>query len=60
MEVRCAGIGEPANERIFRVPDVYRTLFHWILVKLLGYDGAYIDHSTLGHPIRDISEPSGT
>ena len=40
MEVRYAGIGEPSNERIIRVPDVYRTLFHWILVKILGYDGA--------------------
>ena len=48
------------NESMIRATDVYRTLFHRIVLKLLGYDGAYIDHGTLGHPIRDISEPSGT
>jgi len=48
------------NEIMIQATDVYRTLFHRIALKLLGYDGAYIDYGTLGHPIRDISEPSGT
>lgn len=50
---------ESTNERMIRATDVYRTLFHRIVLKLLGYDGDYIDHGTLGYPIRDISEPSG-
>ena len=57
----AASVFDPsANERMIRATDVYRTLFHRIVLKLLGYDGAYIDHGTLGYPIRDISEPSGT
>ncbi len=45
---------------MIRATRVYQTLFHRIVLKLLGYDGTYIDYGTLGHPIRDISEPSGT
>ena len=48
------------TEQLIRATDVYRTLFHRIILKLLGYEGAYVDHGTLGYPIRDISEPSGT
>jgi hypothetical protein len=48
------------NERMIHATRVYQTLFHRIVLKLLGYDGTYISYGTLGHPIRDISEPSGT
>jgi hypothetical protein len=48
------------TERMIRATDIYRTLFHRIVLKLLGYEGTYIDHGTLGYPVRDISEPSGT
>ncbi len=48
------------NEGMIRATRVYQTLFHRIVLKLLGYDGTYIDYGTLGHPSRDISEPPGT
>lgn len=49
-----------ANERMFWATRVYQTLFHRMVLKLLGYDGPYIDYGTLGHPVRHISEPSGS
>jgi hypothetical protein len=48
------------NERMIQATRVCQTLFHRIVLKLLGYDGTYIDYGTLGHPIKHISEPSGT
>ena len=49
-----------AEERMIRATRIYQTLFHRIVLKLLGYDGTYKDYGTLGLPIRHISEPSGT
>lgn len=37
----------------------YQTLFHRILLKILGYTGNYIDYSTEGWPERHIDEPLG-
>jgi hypothetical protein len=48
------------NERMIQATRVCQTLFHRIVLKLLGYDGTYIDYGTLEHPIKHISEPSGT
>jgi hypothetical protein len=49
-----------ADERMIRATRVYQTLFHRIVLKLLGYDGSYKDYGTLGLPTRHISEPGGT
>ena len=48
-----------ASERMIRATRIYETLFHRIVLKLLGYNGTYIDYGTLGRPNRHISEPSG-
>lgn len=37
----------------------YRTFFNRIILKILGYDGMYIDYSTEGWPERHIDEPLG-
>lgn len=37
----------------------YQTLFHRILLKILGYTGNHIDYSTEGWPERHIDEPLG-
>ena len=49
-----------ANEKMTKATSVYQTLFHRIVLKLLGHEGSYIDYGTLGHPIRTIDEPCGT
>lgn len=38
---------------------VYQVLFHRILLKLLGYDGYYIDYSSQGCPLRYIDRKAG-
>ena len=37
----------------------YRTLFNRILLKILGYDGAYVDYSAREWPERSLDEPLG-
>jgi hypothetical protein len=45
--------------KLVKLTRVYETLFHRIILKLLGYEGHYIDRGTLGFPDRHIDEPSG-
>jgi hypothetical protein len=40
-----------------RLTRAYETLFHRIFLKILCYNGQYIDYYTLGHPKRNINEP---
>jgi hypothetical protein len=40
-----------------RLTRAYETLFHRIFLKILCYDGQYIDYYSLGHPKRNINEP---
>jgi predicted metal-dependent hydrolase len=35
----------------------YRTLFNRIMLKILGYDGAYVDYATMEWPDRPLGEP---
>jgi hypothetical protein len=37
----------------------YRTLLNRVILKLLGFNGQYIDYSTVGHPSRALDEPIG-
>jgi hypothetical protein len=48
-----------ANDDMLKATYVYETLFHRILLKVLDYQGAYIDYGTLGYPKRPIDQPSG-
>jgi len=37
----------------------YQTLFHRILLKLIGFQGSYVDYSCLGFPERPLLDPLG-
>jgi hypothetical protein len=37
----------------------YRVLFERVFLKILGYEGRYIDRATLGFPLRILEEPVG-
>ncbi|NCU05228.1 MAG: hypothetical protein GXC73_14710 [Chitinophagaceae bacterium] len=50
-------IGEDEIRETIRMTRAYETLFNRILLKILGYNGPYIDYYTLGHPSRSIDEP---
>jgi hypothetical protein len=55
-----SSLGEIAEEEIketIRMTRAYETLFNRILLKILSYNGNYIDYYTLGHPNRKIDEP---
>jgi len=46
-------------KEIIHLWRVYECLFHRTLLKILGYQGNYIDRGTIGLPERGIEEPSG-
>ncbi len=55
-----SSLGDVSEEEIkdtIRLTRAYETLFHRIILKILGYKGNYIDYYTLGHPNRNIDEP---
>ena len=37
----------------------YRTLFERTFLRLLGYEGEYVDRTTLGFPARPLDQPAG-
>lgn len=39
-----------------RLTRAYETLFHRVILKILSYDGDYIDYYTFGHPSRNIDD----
>lgn len=52
-----------SNEAVMRemyiLTKVYETLFNRIFLKILGFEGMYIDYSTFGLPEKHINEPTG-
>ncbi len=46
-------------EELVRHANGYRALFERTFLRLLGYEGNYIDRSTIGHPSRPLREPAG-
>ncbi len=44
-------------KKILRASDAYHTLFERVMLKLLGYQGAYLDRSTPGWPETPIDRP---
>jgi hypothetical protein len=42
-----------------RLGNAYKVLFHRVILRLLGYDGMYVDYASIGHPLRPVGEPSG-
>ena len=57
-----AAHGSPAAEEIVELVkfgNAYRTLFERLFLRLLGYEGHYVDRTTVGHPTRPLVEPAG-
>ena len=55
-----SSIGEITDEEIketLRMTRAYETLFNRVLLKILSYNGEYVDYYTLGYPNRPINEP---
>jgi len=55
-----AATDEQHDQKLRQDRRVYVTLFERVLLKVLGYQGTYIDRSTLGFSDRPIDEPQGT
>jgi len=49
-------ISEEKIRKTIRMTRAYETLFNRILLKILSYEGNYIDYYTFGHPNRKINE----
>jgi hypothetical protein len=49
--------GDGDWERIYWHGEVFETLFVRLFLRLLGYDGEYIDYATPGWPPRRITDP---
>lgn len=50
---------EGSIKNMIQMTQAYQTFFNRIILKILGYEGAYIDRSTLGFPERHIDVPLG-
>lgn len=54
------GLKGGADQReLLRHANAYRVLFERTFLKMLDYNGRYVDRTTLGHPSRPIAEPEG-
>ena len=53
------GGGAEELTELVRCGNAYRTLFDRVFLRLLGYDGHYVDRTTDGHPLRQVREPAG-
>jgi len=52
------GLRAGADQReLIRHGTAYRTLFERTFLKMIGYDGAYVDRTALGHPARPLDDP---
>lgn len=54
-----ASNADTMNE-ISRLTDLYKTLFHRVFLKLLGYTGTYVDYSVIGWPSIPLDQTPGT
>jgi hypothetical protein len=52
------GFGQRELRDLTRHGNAYRVLFARIFLKLLEYDGQYVDRTSVGYPSRHISEPA--
>jgi len=52
-------LDERAYQELLNKKQSYQTLFNRILLKVMGYDGNYVDRSTLGWPERPLDQPIG-
>ena len=57
--VHGGGLDESMWDDYVEKRKTYQTLLNRVILKLLGYEGLYIDYGTVGFPQRALSEPSG-
>ena len=50
---------EEESRKMYILSKVYETLFNRIMLKILDYEGMYIDYSSFELPERHINEPTG-
>jgi hypothetical protein len=53
------GTSDAEIEHVMKMSRTYRTLFHRVLLKLLHFEGSYIDYSTNGWPEIQLADPPG-
>ncbi|MDD4497058.1 MAG: hypothetical protein PHV51_02725 [Methanosarcinaceae archaeon] len=54
--------GDKGNDKLIEMIKstyAYETLFHRVFLKVLGYEGNYVDRSTIGYPEKHIDLPLG-
>jgi len=56
---RVTATGQEQREDLIRLSFAYRTLFHRVVLKILGYSGNYLDYTTEGLPERAVEEAVG-
>lgn len=56
---RVTATGQGQCEDLIRLSFAYRTLFHRVVMKILGYSGKYLDYATEGLPERAVEEAVG-
>ncbi len=52
-------VGDADFEKQYKQSKVYECILCRVLLKLIGYDGEYVDYGMLGHPCKSINIPSG-
>jgi hypothetical protein len=53
------GTSQPNVADLVKLGHGYRTILNRALLKLLRFEGQYIDYSTVGHPVRRLDDPIG-
>jgi hypothetical protein len=51
--------GDAELTALHRHSATYKVLFERVFLKILGYEGTYIDRSSVGFPLRCLDEPPG-
>jgi len=57
---RSPGSTDVDMDNSILMTNTYKTFFHRVILKIMGYQGSYIDYSVLGWPQRQIDEVAGT
>ncbi len=52
-------INEAAIKKYLNLTHAYTSLFNRALLKIMGFEGKYIDYSTIGYPAKEMSENLG-
>lgn len=50
------GVNSEDVRKYIKLTHAYESLFNRVLLKVLGYEGDYVDYSSEGHPDLDLSE----